>query len=90
MPTAVVTVSDTRTLEDDTGGDRVLALLEAAGHGVVERRIVPDEPGAIAAAVRELTGRADVSALVLTGGTGVALERARLVTLLCRALLGAC
>lgn len=72
MPTAVVTVSDTRTLEDDTGGDRVLALLEAAGHGVVERRIVPDEPGAIAAAVRELTGRADVSALVLTGGTGVA------------------
>ena len=72
MPTAVVTVSDTRTREDDTGGDRVCALLEAGGHPVVERRIVPDETGAIAAAVRELTGRDAVRALVLTGGTGVA------------------
>jgi len=72
VPTAVVTVSDTRTLEDDTGGDRVRELLEAGGHPVVERRIVPDDPAAIAGALRELTGRADVGAVVLTGGTGVA------------------
>lgn len=72
VPTAVVTVSDTRTLEDDAGGDRVRELLEGGGHPVVERRIVPDEPDAIAAALRELTGRADVRAVILTGGTGVA------------------
>ena len=72
VPTAVVTVSDTRSLEDDTGGARVCELLEAEGHPVADRRIVPDEPAAIAAALRELTGRGDVGAVVLTGGTGVA------------------
>ena len=69
---AVVTVSDTRGAEEDTGGDRVRDLLEAGGHPVVERRIVPDEPAAIAGALHELTGRADVGAVVFTGGTGVA------------------
>ena len=72
VPTAVVTVSDSRTLEDDASGDRVRELLEGGGHPVVERRVVPDEPDAIAAVLRELTGRADVGAVVFTGGTGVA------------------
>jgi len=69
---AVVTVSDTRTAETDTGGARAQELLEAAGHQVVERRIVADEPPAIAAAFHELGSRRDLQALVFTGGTGVA------------------
>ncbi len=69
---AVVTVSDTRSTETDTGGASVQQLLEGAGHRVVERRIVPDEPAAITAVFHELSGRSDVEALVFTGGTGVA------------------
>ena len=67
----VVTVSDTRTLADDRSGDLIVELLAAAGHGVAARTIVPDEPAAVAAAVRELAARSDVAVILLTGGTGV-------------------
>jgi molybdenum cofactor biosynthesis protein B len=72
VPTAVITVSDTRTPESDRGGDRVEELLTAAGHPVVSRQIVPDEGPKIAAALRSCIAREDVRAVVLTGGTGVA------------------
>ncbi len=68
----VVTVSDTRTLETDTGGALVASELEAAGHRVVDRSIVPDEPTAIGAALDEGLVRDGVEAIVFTGGTGVA------------------
>ena len=41
---AVITVSDTRTLETDSGGARLIELLEEAGHRLVARAIVPDDP----------------------------------------------
>ena len=72
VPTAVVTVSDTRSLETDTGGAKVVELLEQGGHPVADRRIVRDEPGEIAAALRELVARDDVRAVIFTGGSGVA------------------
>lgn len=72
VPTAIITVSDTRTPETDRGGDRVEELLSAAGHPVVSRLIVPDEGQKIAAALRGCLVRAGVRAVVLTGGTGVA------------------
>jgi molybdenum cofactor biosynthesis protein B len=72
VPTGVLTVSDSRSLETDTGGAAVVGLLQEAGHPVVARELVPDEPGAIAAAVRAAVSRDDVRALILTGGTGVA------------------
>jgi molybdenum cofactor biosynthesis protein B len=68
----VVTVSDTRTLETDTGGARVAELLAGGGHLVALREIVPDEPDAIAAALRRVLSRDDVQAVIFTGGTGVA------------------
>jgi molybdenum cofactor biosynthesis protein B len=68
----VVTVSDTRTAADDRSGDLIVDLLGGAGHRVAERAIVPDEPQAVADAVRRLAVRADVAAILLTGGTGVA------------------
>jgi len=68
----VVTVSDTRTAADDRSGDLIAELLGTAGHRVADRSIVPDEPQAVAAAVRHLAERADVAAILLTGGTGVA------------------
>ncbi len=72
IPTAVVTVSDTRTLETDTGGARVAELLEASGHPVVARVIAKDEPAEISATLNALLARDDVAAVILTGGTGVA------------------
>ena len=71
MRAAVLTVSDgvVAGTREDTSGDLLAGLLEADGYEV-ERMTVADEADGIAAAIRELGGRA---ALVLTtGGTGVA------------------
>jgi molybdenum cofactor biosynthesis protein B len=68
----VITVSDTRTLESDSGGELVVELLSAHGHPVVERRLVPDEERVIQGAVRAALAREDVEAVLLTGGTGIA------------------
>jgi molybdenum cofactor biosynthesis protein B len=65
-------VSDTRTSETDTGGDRVAEMLAGGGHPVVSREIVPDEAAKIAGALRASLARDDVRAVILTGGTGVA------------------
>jgi len=72
VATSVITVSDTRTLETDTGGALVVSLLEAAGHAVATRQIVPDEPEAIRGAVEAALADDACRAVVLTGGTGVA------------------
>jgi molybdenum cofactor biosynthesis protein B len=72
VPTAILTVSDTRTLETDTGGARIAELLAAAGHPVVAREVVPDEPERIRAALEGYLRRDGVRAVILTGGTGVA------------------
>jgi molybdenum cofactor biosynthesis protein B len=68
----VITVSDTRNLETDAGGRLVVELLEAAGHPVVLREIVPDEPAEIEGVLRGVLARDGVGAVLLTGGTGIA------------------
>lgn len=72
LSVVVVTVSDTRTLADDTGGALLAELLEGAGHRVVERSIVRDEIDAIRAAVGAAVQRDGVHVVLLTGGTGIA------------------
>jgi molybdenum cofactor biosynthesis protein B len=67
----VLTVSSSRTLAEDRGGDRIAALLVEAGHERVERRLVADDEGAIAAAVSDLLSAAGIDVVVITGGTGV-------------------
>lgn len=68
---AVVTVSDTRTAETDTSGAMILALAEEAGHRVLERRIIPDEPGVMSPLFRAFCERTDLDAILVTGGTGI-------------------
>ncbi|MBM4265118.1 MAG: MogA/MoaB family molybdenum cofactor biosynthesis protein [Deltaproteobacteria bacterium] len=68
----VVTVSDTRTLADDTSGQTACDLLVAAGHEVREREIVPDDRKRIVALIRAGVANPGIDAVVLTGGTGVA------------------
>ena len=72
VATAIITVSDTRTLETDTGGALVESLLAEAGQPVVDRSIVPDDPGAILTAFEQALAKDAVRALILTGGTGIA------------------
>jgi molybdopterin adenylyltransferase len=68
---AIVTISDTRTPETDTGGDVAQELLEGAGQEVVERRIVRDEVAGIRNDLVDLLARSDVDAVITTGGTGI-------------------
>ncbi|MGE0463611.1 MAG: molybdenum cofactor biosynthesis protein B [Vicinamibacterales bacterium] len=67
----VVTVSDTRTEETDTGGKAIVDLLTAAGHTVIARRIVRDEPEEVAALVKLQAAMEHVDVIVTTGGTGI-------------------
>ena len=68
---AILTISDTRTPETDTGGDIAEELLEDAGQEVVERRIVRDEVAGIRNNLIDLLARSDVDAVLTTGGTGI-------------------
>jgi len=68
---AIVTVSDTRTEEDDRSGATLVKLATAAGHEVVAKRIVADERPHIEAVLREFIADANVDVVISTGGTGV-------------------
>ncbi|HEV3004386.1 MAG TPA: molybdenum cofactor biosynthesis protein B [Pirellulales bacterium] len=68
---AVVTVSDTRTEANDTGGQAVVDCLTRAGHRLIDRRIVRDEPEAMRALLLAYRDRDDLDAALMTGGTGV-------------------
>ena len=68
---AVLTVSDTRTLEDDKSGLVLVNRIEKAGHKVAARDIVSDE---IALVVEKLNGwvsNVSIDVVIATGGTGV-------------------
>ena len=65
----VLTISDTRTETDDTSGNTIAEALTAAGHTVTGRKVLRDDPGAVAEAVRRATVTCDV--IITTGGTGI-------------------
>ncbi|MEO1608916.1 MAG: molybdenum cofactor biosynthesis protein B [Pseudomonadota bacterium] len=67
---AVLTVSDTRTLEDDQSGSIMVSLLEEAGHKAVERAIAPDDIAQIRAKVAGWIANPDIDVVLTTGGTG--------------------
>ncbi len=67
---AVLTISDTRTLDDDRSGDTLVTRLEKAGHTLADRAIVTDDVAAIAGQVKGWVAREDVDIIVTTGGTG--------------------
>ena len=68
---AILTISDTRTPETDTGGNVAEELLKDAGQEVVERRIVRDEVSGIRNSLVDLLARSNVDAVLTTGGTGI-------------------
>ncbi|WP_411346185.1 molybdenum cofactor biosynthesis protein B [Paenibacillus sp. WLX1005] len=68
----VLTVSDTRTVETDTGGQLIQSLLREHGHEVVDYQIVRDDYNQIRELLHDHAERAEVDAILLTGGTGIA------------------
>ena len=73
---AVLTVSDSRNLENDKSGKTLVERIEGAGHIVAARDIVTDEVARIVAKLREWIGCAGIDAVISTGGTGKALAEA--------------
>ena len=69
---AVITCSDTRTHDDDESGLLIRTLLESHGHTHPFCAIARDEPAAIRALLDQLAARADIQAIILNGGTGIA------------------
>lgn len=68
---AVVTISDSRTEATDTSGALIIQLAEAAGHRILDRTLVPDEPGRIRPLLEAYRARSELHAALLTGGTGI-------------------
>lgn len=68
---AVLTVSDTRTLEDDKSGRTLVELIEADGHRIARRDIVKDEIEAISGHLRACIDDPQIDVVISTGGTGV-------------------
>lgn len=68
---AVLTVSDTRTAEDDRSGDTLVARIAEAGHVLADRAIVPDDRAAIAARLRDWCADPGIDVVISTGGTGL-------------------
>lgn len=68
---AVLTVSDTRTAENDTSGGYIADRLTEVGHKIVARTIVKDTETGIRAQLAAWIADPDVEVIIATGGTGV-------------------
>lgn len=67
----VLTITSSRSLEEDAAGDAIVAEFEDAGHELVTRELVGDDHDTVQSSVQNLIGRDDVDCVVTTGGTGV-------------------
>jgi len=70
VPVAIVTVSDSRTPDTDVNGNYLRRAVAAAGHRVVDYRLLPDEPDRVAAVLDELAA-GDARVILFNGGTGI-------------------
>jgi len=68
---AVLTVSDSRGMEEDRSGEVLVARIEAAGHVLADRMIVRDERDQIAGHLRDWIADPDLDVVISTGGTGL-------------------
>jgi molybdopterin adenylyltransferase len=68
---AVLTVTDSRTIDTDESGKTMQRLLDAAGHTIADYTILPNNEARVRGHVRTLIARTDVDAILITGGTGL-------------------
>lgn len=67
---AVLTISDTRSLDEDKSGATLAGRIEAAGHALADRAIVTDDVEAIRAVLKAWIADPAVDVVITTGGTG--------------------
>ncbi len=68
---AIITISDSRTLENDTSGDTLENRITNAGHQMVKRIIIPDDVNKIQNTLEELSLENEIDCIITTGGTGL-------------------
>ena len=68
---AVLTVSDSRTIDTDRSGDTLSERIQTAGHTLADRTVVTDDQSAIEAQLTDWIDRTDIDVVLTTGGTGV-------------------
>ena len=68
---AVLTISDTRTREDDTSGDLLVERIKAAGHKIAARTIEPDDFAKLSNRLNNWIDDRGIDAIITTGGTGL-------------------
>lgn len=68
---AVITISDTRTTEDDTSGDILEKRISESGHRLVKRVIVPDDVKQIREILKTISLEKEIDCIITTGGTGL-------------------
>ncbi|MEW8627881.1 MAG: molybdenum cofactor biosynthesis protein B [Candidatus Thiodiazotropha sp.] len=68
---SVMTVSDSRTEENDKSGQKLKSMLEEAGHKLADKRIVKDDRYQIRAVISEWIADPEVQVIISTGGTGL-------------------
>ena len=70
LDVAVLTVTDSRSREEDSSGDYLAAALQAAGHRLAERALLPNDRFALRALVSRWIAEPDVQVVLVNGGTG--------------------
>ena len=68
---AVITISDSRTTENDTSGDTLEKRINEAGHHMIKRTIIPDDVSQIKEILEFMSKQEEVDCIITTGGTGL-------------------
>jgi molybdenum cofactor biosynthesis protein B len=68
---AILTVSDTRTFDDDTSGQTLADRVVAAGHQLADRQILPDDKHMLIEQLERWIADPDIDVVISTGGTGM-------------------
>jgi len=68
---AVITISDSRTKENDTSGDTLEKRISDAGHKMIKRTIIPDDVSKIKDTLDTMSKEEEIDCIITTGGTGL-------------------
>ncbi len=68
---AVITISDSRTKENDTSGDTLEKRINDAGHKMIKRTIIPDDVSKIKNTLDTMSKEEEIDCIITTGGTGL-------------------